>query len=49
MKTLNSEEVIILGTAIAFEISKSQTNKEIKNTCALLGQVLYTLSNLCKE
>jgi hypothetical protein len=49
MSSLTPSEVVILGTAIAFEIVKNQTTEQLKDTCSLLSQVLYTLSNLIKN
>lgn len=46
MNQLTPKETIILGTAIAFELSKNKTKQELDNICSLLGQILYTLGNL---
>ena len=46
---LSPQETILLGTAIAFELSKNQDKKSLKTTCELLSQVLHTLLNLIKN
>ena len=46
MDNLNPREIIILGTAIAFELSKGKSKEELDTICSLLSQILYTISNL---
>lgn len=46
---LSPQEIVLLGTAIAFELSRNQTPQSLQSTCALLNQVLFTLSNLIKN
>lgn len=47
MKKNQNENIVLLGTLIALEISKNKSPQEIHEIRSLISQILCTLSTLC--
>lgn len=47
MENINQEDILVLSTLIAIELSKTKTKNELRIIRSILSHTLCCLSNLC--